>query len=133
MVEKTEGVVPDRPLWCKWPSSLVQDRPVLDGTYTLARPSTLRTVHFHPFGPSTLDLTHWYIIITHIWLTAHILHEVFGIFLLYFNIIWIADWRRQDRYETTFSRFSNLDHFKFFQNENLKTNLTTTNANSIPI
>ena len=42
-VHKTEGDVPDRPLWCKWPSSLTQYRPVLN------RPlSTLRTIHFWP-------------------------------------------------------------------------------------
>ena len=53
-------IVLDRPLWLKWPSSLAQDRPLLDGPSTFARPSTLRTVHFHPFGPSTLDLTRGY-------------------------------------------------------------------------
>ena len=47
-VQKTEGVVPDRPLWCKWPLGLAQDRPVLDELSTFVWPSTLRNVHFRP-------------------------------------------------------------------------------------
>ena len=53
--------VPDRPLWLKWPSGLAQDRPLLDKPSTFARPSTLRTVHFHPFGLSTLDQTRFFL------------------------------------------------------------------------
>ena len=47
----------DRPLWFKWQSSLAQERPLLDGPFTSAWPSTLRTVHLHPFGPPTLNKT----------------------------------------------------------------------------
>ena len=52
-------IVLDRPLWLEWPSSLAQDRPLLDGPSTFAWPFTLRTVHFHPFGPFTLNQTHF--------------------------------------------------------------------------
>ena len=56
-LKRPSTIVLDRPLWLKWPSGLAQDRPLLDRPSTFARPSTLRTVHFHPFGPSTLDQT----------------------------------------------------------------------------
>ena len=39
------------------PFSLAKDRSVLDGSSTFAFLFTFRTVHFHPFGVSTLDLT----------------------------------------------------------------------------
>ena len=59
----------DRPLLVEWPSTLTHEswpstlaqktvhyRP---WPSTFARPFTLRTVHFHPFSPSTLDRTHF--------------------------------------------------------------------------
>ena len=47
----------DRPLWLKRPSTVAQDRPLLDEQSTLVGPFTLTTVNFDPFGLPTLDQT----------------------------------------------------------------------------
>ena len=51
----------DSQILVKWPSASTLDRPlwlktVWDEPSTFARPFTLRTIHFHLFGPSTFDL-----------------------------------------------------------------------------
>ena len=67
LVEWPSTLTHDRPLWLKRPSTIVLDRPLRHKWPPVwfktvhfratVHFNPLRTVHFHPFGPSTLDLT----------------------------------------------------------------------------